>query len=81
MIIKRSLGEKGQVVIPKDIREFLRLKMGSTIIFEIRNDAVVLKQEEKEDALDKFLTVSRKKGLQITLKEIKELEDESYDLP
>ena len=80
MIIKRSLGEKGQVVIPKDIREFLRLKMGSTIIFEIRNDAVVLKPEEKEDALDKFLTVSRKKGSKITLKEIKELEDESYDL-
>ena len=34
MIIRREIGEKGQVVIPKDIRELLKLRHGSKIIFE-----------------------------------------------
>ncbi len=36
---------------------------------------------EKEDALEKFFTVARTNGSEITLKKIKEIEDESYDLP
>ena len=36
MEIRRTLSEKGQVVIPKDIREYLGLKPGSEIVFEVK---------------------------------------------
>src|SRR3989344_5928018 len=46
MIIRREIGEKGQVVIPKDIREHLGLNIGVNIIFEVRDNEVVLKKED-----------------------------------
>jgi len=81
MIIKRQIGEKGQVVIPKDIREYLKLKYGSNLIFEIKGKEVTIKpEEEAKDFIKEFLK-HRKKGKSITLEEIKKIEDESYDLP
>jgi AbrB family looped-hinge helix DNA binding protein len=47
MIIKREIGEKGQVVIPKDIREYLGLNISLSIILEVRDNEVVLKKEIK----------------------------------
>ena len=38
MIIKREISEKGQIVIPKDIREYLGLKEREKVIFEIKNN-------------------------------------------
>jgi AbrB family looped-hinge helix DNA binding protein len=35
MIIKRKGGPKGQMVIPKDIRDSLNINPGSEILFEI----------------------------------------------
>ena len=34
MIIRREIGEKGQVVIPKIIREMLKLRKGKKVVFE-----------------------------------------------
>ncbi len=81
MIIKRELGEKGQVVIPKDIREMLRLKSGERIAFEVREDEVLIKKEQDpKEFLKDFLDVPRPKK-NLTLKDLKKIEDESYDLP
>mgnify|MGYP001593753287 CR=1 FL=1 len=83
MIIKRQIGEKGQVVIPKDIREMLKIRSGENVIFEVKKDEVVIKSEKKEDPKDFleafFNTIKKKK--KITLEEIRKIEDESYDLP
>ena len=81
MIIKRPLGEKGQVVIPKDIREFLGLKKGSQVIFEVVNNELKIKKEDPKDVLERFFTSSRTKGKDITLEELKKIGEESYDLP
>jgi len=39
------------------------------------------KEEEIKKFLEEFFTIARTKGKDITLKEIRKIEDESYDLP
>ena len=79
MIIKRELGEKGQVVIPKDIREFLNLKTREKIVFEVRDNQVVLKKEEDpEKFLKEFFDISGKKN-NLNAKEIKKIILEQYE--
>ncbi len=73
MIIKRELGEKGQVVIPKDIREFLGLRNKENVVFEIRGNEVLLKPEQNpEEFLRDFFSLPGKKK-DITTPEIKEM--------
>lgn len=82
MIIKRPLGEKGQVVIPKNIRTLFNLRKGENIIFEVNDNNVTIKPEKKEDIekfMDEFLNAIPK--IHITLEDIRRMEDESYDLP
>jgi len=81
MIIKRPLGEKGQVVIPKYIREMLNLRAGEKVVFEINDSGINLEKEETSgEFLEDFFNIARK-GKDVTLNEIKKIEDESYDLP
>ena len=58
MIVKRVVGSKGQVVIPKDIREQLGVKPGSEIIFEVEGNRVTLKpRREPEDIVEEYVSV------------------------
>ncbi len=77
MIIRREISEKGQVVIPKDIREFLNLKARENIVFEIKNKEVILKkdQDARDFIEDFFNTPKIKRGK----KTIKEMIMEQYD--
>ena len=78
VIIKRYVGERGQVVIPKDIRKMLNIK--NEVVFEIKNNEVTIKQEQEVDNfLEEFFTIGRNKK-NIALKDIKKLEEESYGL-
>lgn len=82
MKFQREIGEKGQVVIPKDIRKSLGLKKGSRVIFEVKTNEVVLKPEM--DAIrqwEEFLNVPKRLKKPIGIKEIKKILDEKYDLP
>ena len=36
MYIVRGLGAKGQIVVPKDIRDHFGLKKGSKVVFEVK---------------------------------------------
>lgn len=49
MTISR-LSSKGQVTIPKKIREILGLKMGDMISYEVHNGLVAVKRVEPFDA-------------------------------
>ena len=81
MIIKRQLGERGQVVIPKDIRQMLGLHSGESVVFEVKNDDVRMKKEEDvKEFLKRFFSIARSKK-SLTLKDLKKIEEESYDLP
>jgi len=73
MKIKREIGEKGQIVIPKDIREYLGLDAGVNITFEVEDEKIILKKEEDASKIveDFFNTPKIKK--RISVKELKRI--------
>jgi AbrB family looped-hinge helix DNA binding protein len=68
-----KLTSKYQATVPKEIREFLHLKSGDGIVWEIENDCVVIKKIQKLD-------LEWHKSLESTLTEWSTKEDdEAYD--
>ena len=75
---KRNVGPKGQVVIPKQMREALGLKPGVEINMELRDKEIVIKKPEvKGSYTEYFITTSSPKLKKIVnLKEVYEEEVE-----
>ena len=46
MDFKRVVGPKGQVVIPKDVREHLGIRPGSEIVFRVKGQETIVKPSE-----------------------------------
>ena len=44
------LSAKGQVTVPKEVRDFLELKPGDMIAYEVQNGTVILRRAEQFDA-------------------------------
>ncbi len=71
MIIKRKVGPKGQVVIPKDVRELLNIKPGSEVLIEIRDDEIVIRSNlNGQEFLKKFIETPKKLSKKIDFKQI-----------
>ncbi|MEK6893570.1 MAG: AbrB/MazE/SpoVT family DNA-binding domain-containing protein [Nanoarchaeota archaeon] len=82
MIIKREMGGKGQVVIPKDIRLMLGLMPKQKVVFEVNGGDVSIKPEQNpQEFLKDFFNVPKKRKKSLTPKEINKIYEESYDLP
>jgi len=79
MRITRDVGEKGQVVIPKDIRELLRIDKRKKVVFEINNDEVTLKSDEEPEKFLQELFDSPKLKKRLTSKQIKNVILEQYN--
>lgn len=80
MLIKRVVGERGQVVLPKDIREHLGIGTGTEITFEARDDEVIIKPAKTpEEIVEEFCRTSRKVRIKGGAKEIKKIIDEQYE--
>jgi len=45
------LTSKGQVTIPKSVRDRLHVKAGDSVTFEVRGETVVVKKEERKSIL------------------------------
>ncbi len=54
MISKRVVGPKGQVVIPKEMRDALGLREGSEVIIEVEEDKVVIRRAKPEYRVESF---------------------------
>lgn len=55
------LGEKGQIVIPKDIREYFGLKRGSRLLFEVKNDEIIIRPQKDEEFAEEFCSIVKEK--------------------
>ena len=61
MYITRMLGEKGQIVIPKDIREYFDLKRGSRLLSEVKNDEIIIRPQKDEEFAEEFCSIVKEK--------------------
>lgn len=80
MYIKRSVGEKGQVVIPKDIRSHLGLRPGSEVVFEMKENEIVIKRPvDPKQFVEDFCNVPNKLKRKLTIKELKKVFEEELE--
>lgn len=78
--MKRKVGPKGQIVIPKEIRDVLGLRQGVSMVFSVSGDVIELRSEPTPDqVLRKFFTVKGKKLRQPV--DWKAILDEEYKMP
>lgn len=78
MEIGRTVSQKGQIVIPKDIREHLGIKEGSEIVFEVTSHSVTIKLKKSPEAFIREFTSTPKKLRHLTLKKINEVLESEY---
>jgi len=70
---KAKITFKGQVTIPKEIRNALTIKEGDTVIFSVEGDRAVLKPIKKKSLLDFYGTLPATRsypGLETVRKEV-----------
>ncbi len=62
MKIRRRVGEKGQIVIPEIVREYIGIKPGDEVIMEIRaKELVITPGVRPEEFIDGFCSVIKRK--------------------
>lgn len=71
MILKRKVGPKGQIVIPKDIRDYFKINAGSEIVFEVRQNEIIIRPAKKnKEFLEAFLKTPKKLKEPVDFKQI-----------
>lgn len=67
----RSIGPKGQVVIPKRMRDNLDLKPGVEVVLEMRDQEIVIRKQVSGNYADYFIATSAPKlKKKINIKEL-----------
>jgi len=62
MRVLRKIGPKGQIVIPKIIREYLGVKPGDTVILEVREgELVIVPGRDPREFVEGFCSVVKEK--------------------
>ncbi len=69
---RKNIGPKGQVVIPKRLRDALGLKPGVEVILELKGDEIVLSKPKIEGSYTEYFTMTQAPKLKrvVNLKEI-----------
>jgi AbrB family looped-hinge helix DNA binding protein len=80
MVRIRIVSKKGQVTIPKDIRERFGIKEGTKVVFEVRGDEIVIKPEKSgKDFVEDWCSIVKKKMSEPIVKKLKEEYYEQVD--
>ncbi len=62
MVRIRVVGKKGQVTIPKEIREKFGLKEGERVSFEVIGDEIIMKPEKSgREIVEEFASIVKNK--------------------
>ena len=71
-IARKNVGQKGQVVIPKQLRDALGLKPGVEVILEIRGDEIIISKPKIEGSYTEYYTSTHAPKLKnvVNIKEI-----------
>src|SRR3989344_4479171 len=79
--IKRKIGPKGQIVLPKDIREQFNLKTGTDVVFLVEDQQIIIETpKEHREIIEEFCTLPENiKKRKVTSKQIKELIEVQYE--
>ncbi len=78
MIVRRRVGPKGQIVIPKVIREFLGMEPGTEVLLEVKEDRLIIRPSmDPVDFVNEFCSqVEEKLSEEVDLERILEEEVE-----
>ena len=76
MIVKHVLA-KGQIVIPKAIRDLLNINIGDPMVIEVDQEKVII--SKRKDPVDVFTEVSSRHKKKISMKDIKETLEQRYE--
>jgi len=78
MNIRRKIGQKGQLVIPKVVREFLGIKPGDVVVMEVGEKEVLIKRGvDPERFVEDFCSLTERKLMKrVDLKRLLEEEVE-----
>ena len=55
---QKNMGQKGQVVIPKQLRDAIGLKPGVEVILELRGDEIVISKPKIEGSYTEYYTTT-----------------------
>ena len=61
--LKSRVGEKGQIVIPKPIREQLHISPATELLFDVEDDKVIMAKRSDREVISELLTRWKKKTL------------------
>jgi AbrB family looped-hinge helix DNA binding protein len=69
---RKNVGQKGQVVIPKQLRDAMGLKPGVEVILELRGDEIVISKPKIEGSYTEYYTATHAPKLKklVNIKEI-----------
>ncbi len=76
MITKNVLA-KGQIVIPKTIRDLMGINVGDELTIDIEDEKIIL--SKKQNGMEVFLEVCKKSSTKISMKKIKRELEARYE--
>lgn len=68
-MISKNVLAKGQIVIPKTIRDLLGINVGDEMVIDVENENIIL--SKKQNAVNVFIEACKVSSSKISMKEIK----------
>jgi len=82
MEVKKVIGERGEIVIPRSIRDYLGMKPGSKISLIVREKELVIRPvHSPKEFVEDFTRVPKKLKKKVDIKKLIEKQmEERYDI-